>query len=33
VDGVWRFPDDAHRTLHHLSAGTFLTSGDLVRAR
>jgi len=32
VDGVWRFPDDAHRTLHHLSAGVFLTSGDLVKA-
>jgi flavin reductase (DIM6/NTAB) family NADH-FMN oxidoreductase RutF len=33
VDGVWRFPDDAHRTLHHLSAGVFLTSGDLVKAK
>jgi flavin reductase (DIM6/NTAB) family NADH-FMN oxidoreductase RutF len=33
VDGVWRFPDDAHRTIHHLSAGVFLTSGDLVKAR
>lgn len=33
VDGVWRFPDDARRTLHHLSAGVFLTSGELVRAK
>ena len=32
VDGVWRFPDAAHRTLHHLSAGVFMTSGDLVKA-
>jgi flavin reductase (DIM6/NTAB) family NADH-FMN oxidoreductase RutF len=33
VDGVWRFPDDAHRTIHHLSAGVFMTSGDLVKAK
>jgi flavin reductase (DIM6/NTAB) family NADH-FMN oxidoreductase RutF len=33
VDGLWHFPDDAHRTLHHLSAGVFLTSGDPVKAR
>ena len=33
VDGLWRFPDDAHRTLHHLSAGVFLTSGDVVQAK
>ena len=32
VDGVFAFPDDAHRTLHHLSAGVFLTSGDRVKA-
>ena len=32
VDGVWRFPSDADRTLHHLSSGTFVTSGDIVRA-
>ena len=33
VDGVWRFPTDADRTLHHLSAGAFVTSGDIVKAR
>jgi hypothetical protein len=33
VDGVWRFPTDADRTLHHLSAGVFVTSGEIVKAR
>ena len=32
VDGAWAFPDDAHRTLHHLASGLFLTSGDRVQA-
>ena len=26
------FPDDGHRTLHHLSADVFVTSGTLVKA-
>ena len=33
VDGVWRFPRDEDRTLHHLSSGVFLTSGDIVKAK
>ena len=33
VDGVWRFPRDEDRTLHHLSSGTFVTSGDIVKAK
>jgi len=33
VDGAWRFPRDEDRTLHHLSSGTFLTSGDIVKAK
>jgi flavin reductase (DIM6/NTAB) family NADH-FMN oxidoreductase RutF len=33
VDGVWRFPRDEDRTIHHLSSGVFLTSGDIVKAK
>jgi flavin reductase (DIM6/NTAB) family NADH-FMN oxidoreductase RutF len=33
VDGVWEFPSDDKRTLHHLSAGVFMTSGDRVKAK
>ncbi|HZN55966.1 MAG TPA: flavin reductase family protein [Candidatus Polarisedimenticolaceae bacterium] len=33
VDGLWRFASDDRRTLHHLSAGVFMTSGDLVKAK
>ncbi len=33
VEGVWRFATDADRTLHHLSAGAFVTSGDIVKAK
>lgn len=33
IDGVWRFPSDDDRTLHHLSAGVFVTSGDIVKAK
>ena len=33
VDGVWRFPTDEDRTLHHLSSGVFVTSGDIVKAK
>ena len=33
VDGVWRFPTDEDRTLHHLSSGVFVTSGDVVKAK
>jgi flavin reductase (DIM6/NTAB) family NADH-FMN oxidoreductase RutF len=33
VDGVWRFPRDEDRTLHHLSSGVFVTSGDIVKAK
>jgi flavin reductase (DIM6/NTAB) family NADH-FMN oxidoreductase RutF len=32
VDGVWRFATDLDRTLHHLSSGVFVTSGDIVKA-
>jgi flavin reductase (DIM6/NTAB) family NADH-FMN oxidoreductase RutF len=30
VDGVWRFASDEKRTIHHLSGGVFLTSGDRI---
>jgi flavin reductase (DIM6/NTAB) family NADH-FMN oxidoreductase RutF len=33
VDGVWQFPSDERRTLHHLSAGVFMTSGDRVKVK
>jgi len=33
VGGVWRFPRDEDRTLHHLSGGVFVTSGDVVKAK
>jgi flavin reductase (DIM6/NTAB) family NADH-FMN oxidoreductase RutF len=33
VDGLWRFPSDADRTLHHLSSGAFMTSGNLVHVK
>jgi len=33
VDGVWRFATDQDRTLHHLSSGVFVTSGEIVRAK
>ena len=33
VDGMWRFPRDEDRTLHHLSGGVFVTSGDVVKAK
>lgn len=33
VDGLWRFPNDDLRTIHHLSGGVFLASGNEVRAR
>jgi flavin reductase (DIM6/NTAB) family NADH-FMN oxidoreductase RutF len=33
VDGLWRFPTDDKRTLHHLSGGVFLVSGDPVKAQ
>jgi flavin reductase (DIM6/NTAB) family NADH-FMN oxidoreductase RutF len=33
VDGVWQFPTDADRTLHHLSSGVFVTSGEIVKAK
>ena len=33
VDGTWRFTRDEDRTLHHLSGGVFVTSGEIVKAR
>lgn len=32
VEGRWLFDDDKRNTLHHLGAGTFVTSGRRVRA-
>jgi flavin reductase (DIM6/NTAB) family NADH-FMN oxidoreductase RutF len=29
-DGVWQFPSDDKRTIHHLSGGVFLSSGERV---
>jgi flavin reductase (DIM6/NTAB) family NADH-FMN oxidoreductase RutF len=26
--GRWRFPDDAHRTLHHVAGGAFFLTGE-----
>lgn len=31
VDGEWDFRDEAHRTIHHLSGGTFLATGEKFR--
>lgn len=33
IDGLWRFPSDDKRTLHHLSGGVFLLSGDRIQAK
>lgn len=33
VDGVWRFPTDDDRTLHHLSSGVFVAAGEIVKAK
>ena len=33
VNGLWQFPSDDKRTLHHLSGGVFLISGERVRAK
>jgi flavin reductase (DIM6/NTAB) family NADH-FMN oxidoreductase RutF len=33
VEGTWRFARDEDRTLHHLSGGVFLTSGEIVKAK
>ncbi len=33
VDGLWQFPTDGDRALHHLSAGAFILSGDIVKAK
>jgi flavin reductase (DIM6/NTAB) family NADH-FMN oxidoreductase RutF len=33
VDDAWRFPGDQDRTLHHISGGVFITSGDIVKAK
>ena len=33
VDGMWRFPRDEDRTLHHLSGGVFVESGAIVKAK
>ncbi|MBI4618472.1 MAG: flavin reductase family protein [Planctomycetes bacterium] len=32
-DGLWRFPDDTRRTIHHLSKGIFFATGERVEAR
>ncbi|EKJ8484470.1 hypothetical protein PJV84_005140, partial [Escherichia coli] len=32
VEGRWQFDDDKLNTLHHLGAGTFVTSGKRVTA-
>jgi flavin reductase (DIM6/NTAB) family NADH-FMN oxidoreductase RutF len=29
----WRFPDEAHRTVHHMAGGVFFVTGERVRAR
>ena len=33
VDGAWEFPSPEKRTVHHLSSGLFLVSGDRVKAK
>lgn len=32
VDGDWRFTDPSRRTIHHLSRGLFLASGERIEA-
>ncbi|KNC92521.1 flavin reductase family protein [Trabulsiella odontotermitis] len=32
IDGRWQFDDDKRNTLHHLGAGTFVSSGRLLKA-
>ena len=32
IDGRWQFDDDKRATLHHLGAGTFVTSGRIINA-
>ena len=32
-DGRWGFPDDAHRTIHHVAGGRFFVTGAAVAAR
>jgi flavin reductase (DIM6/NTAB) family NADH-FMN oxidoreductase RutF len=32
VDGVWQFGSDDKRTIHHLSGGLFLASGDRIKS-
>jgi hypothetical protein len=29
---AWRFPDEAHHTVHHLAGGVFFTTGERVQA-
>jgi flavin reductase (DIM6/NTAB) family NADH-FMN oxidoreductase RutF len=31
VDGLWRFERPESRTLHHLSSGAFVTSGEIIK--
>lgn len=31
-ENAWRFPDDAHRTVHHLAGGVFFLTGERVQA-
>ena len=33
VDGAWQFKSDDKRTIHHLSGGVFLTSGERIDAK
>jgi hypothetical protein len=33
VDDAWRFPGDEDRTIHHISGGVFVTSGQIVKAK
>jgi flavin reductase (DIM6/NTAB) family NADH-FMN oxidoreductase RutF len=30
-DGEWKFGETSRRTIHHLSRGTFFTTGDVVK--
>lgn len=32
VKGRWKFPDDAHRTIHHVSGGGFFRTGEPLEA-
>lgn len=33
AEGAWRFPDATRRTVHHVTGGQFLATGELLVAK